>query len=42
VGARKSLARTMLTALAMRREETWTIPLHLIMWTTIAVGMIMA
>lgn len=26
----------------MRPEETWTIPLHIIMWTTIAVGLIMA
>jgi len=23
-------------------SETWTIPLHIIMWTTIIVGMIMA
>lgn len=26
----------------MRSDETWTIPLHIIMWTTIAVGLIMA
>ncbi|HTL38917.1 MAG TPA: hypothetical protein VL326_37555 [Kofleriaceae bacterium] len=26
----------------MRPEETWTIPLHIIMWTTLAVGLIMA
>jgi hypothetical protein len=29
-------------ALAMRSDETWTIPLHVIMWTTIAAGLIMA
>jgi uncharacterized integral membrane protein len=27
---------------SMRPEETWTIPLHIIMWTTIVVGLIMA
>jgi hypothetical protein len=26
----------------MRPDETWTIPLHIIMWTTIIVGFIMA
>lgn len=26
----------------MRSDETWTIPLHIIMWTTIIVGLIMA
>ena len=26
----------------MRPEESWTIPLHIIMWTVIAVGVIMA
>jgi hypothetical protein len=26
----------------MRPEETWTIPLHIIMWVTLAVGLIMA
>lgn len=26
----------------MRPEDTWTIPFHIIMWTTIAVGLIMA
>ena len=26
----------------MRSDETWTIPLHIIMWTTIVVGLIMA
>jgi hypothetical protein len=26
----------------MRPDETWTIPFHIIMWTTIAVGLIMA
>jgi hypothetical protein len=26
----------------MRAEDTWTIPLHIIMWTTIVVGFIMA
>jgi hypothetical protein len=26
----------------MRPEETWTIPLHIIMWTTMTVGFIMA
>jgi hypothetical protein len=26
----------------MRADETWTIPLHIIMWTTITVGFIMA
>jgi hypothetical protein len=26
----------------MRADETWTIPLHIIMWTTFAVGLIMA
>jgi uncharacterized integral membrane protein len=27
---------------AMRSDETWTIPLHIIMWTAIVVGLIMA
>lgn len=27
---------------AMDRTESWTIPLHVIVWTTIAVGFIMA
>jgi hypothetical protein len=40
--ARDSLARTMLQTAAMRPEETWTIPLHIIMWTVLAVGLIMA
>jgi hypothetical protein len=26
----------------MRPEERWTIPLHVIMWTVMAVGLIMA
>jgi hypothetical protein len=26
----------------MRSDETWTIPLHIIMWTTLVVGLIMA
>jgi uncharacterized integral membrane protein len=26
----------------MRADETWTIPLQVIMWTTILVGLIMA
>lgn len=26
----------------MRAEDTWTIPLHIIIWTTIVVGLIMA
>jgi uncharacterized integral membrane protein len=26
----------------MRADETWTLPLHIIMWTTILVGLIMA
>ena len=26
----------------MRSDESWTIPLHIIMWTTISVGLIMA
>jgi hypothetical protein len=40
--ARDSLARTMLKQRAMRPEETWTIPLHIIMWTVLGVGLIMA
>jgi hypothetical protein len=40
--ARNSLARSVLSARTMRSDETWTIPLHVIMWTTIAVGLIMA
>jgi hypothetical protein len=35
-GTHDALAR------AMRSDETWTIPLHVIMWTTISVGLIMA
>jgi hypothetical protein len=26
----------------MRSDESWTIPLHVIMWTVIAIGLIMA
>ena len=26
----------------MKADEAWTIPLHIIMWTTIAAGLIMA
>ena len=28
--------------MAIRRDEAWTIPLHVIIWTTLGVGLIMA
>jgi hypothetical protein len=37
-----SLARPLLLLRAMRRDEAWTIPLHVILWATMAVGLIMA
>ena len=36
------LARSMLDGSGMKADEAWTIPLHIIMWTTIAAGLIMA
>jgi hypothetical protein len=39
---RYRLACAMLKGSRMRSDETWTIPLHIIMWTTLVVGLIMA
>jgi hypothetical protein len=32
----------MLVTYAMRQDESWTIPLHIIVWTAMGVGLIMA
>jgi hypothetical protein len=36
------MARDVLGPKFMRADETWTIPLHVILWLTIVVGLIMA
>jgi len=36
------LAWSLLDGSLMKADEAWTIPLHIIMWTTIAAGLIMA
>jgi hypothetical protein len=36
------MARPMLIPRNMRAEDTWTIPLHIIVWTVIIVGLVMA
>jgi hypothetical protein len=41
--AQTLLARDVLEVLAMAtRSEAWTIPFHVIMWTTLLIGLIMA
>jgi hypothetical protein len=36
-----SWARRMLEPRNMRAEESWTLPLHIILWTTMVVALVM-
>jgi hypothetical protein len=42
VTVRAPVARAMLNAAAMRTEESWSIPLQIVVWAVIVVGVIMA
>jgi len=38
----KAAPRQVMTTYTKRPSEAWTVPLHIVIWTTITVGFIMA